>query len=726
MRILSINLLLLSSWLITLPAQAASIASVQSGNWSAASTWDSGTIPTEHDSVEIAEAHTVVYDAESEEIIDLLTVYGTLEFSRITDTLLTVDEAAVYGTWQMGTADQPIPRSVNAHVFITGQTERVGVYNGIFLVYGADHDVSWTRLAKTAKRGQRLLKLKQAIDWQIGDEIVIASTSYEASEAETGTITGISSNGKVITLADNLEYKHYGSHHEFAEVGLLSHNILFSGDEEYDAGHIIFNGTTTVKVESAQFDMLGTYATLAQYPLHFHMMGDAGVGSSIKQNSITNSSNRCLTIHATNGVIVEDNVAFNTKGHCYFLEDGVEQDNQFIHNLGAYTRAGATIETDEKPATFWITNPQNSYTDNSAAGSEGFGYWFFVLDAPTGMSETEEIVPRTLRLQRFNHNTTHSNVLHGLSVDGHGFDSVYYMPTKTAVFKNVTAYKNQQTGIWLRGNAMRVTNATVLDNRIGVSFAASTVTLTKSLVIGDSGNTSPLSWKPYVFGFAFYDGPVHVTKTEFRNFRSTTEKTKAAVSIQPTNPYAMSPNSSFGQLEFHNADKFFMDDVEHAGDMFAVLNNSITGEVLLPLLDFHNSSGCTAEFNWNVYRCHQIEYGRLVFTDNHENNYTNELTITRLDTAASISMVEEGSSSGGRFISNLPVDITYRLSAGNINELKLKYDKTDKSITVRLPYDDRPSKITELGLEHDYWSYDSVTHEVVLELRPDREYIIYE
>lgn len=713
-------------WFVALAVQAATITSIQSGNWSDPTTWDTTTVPTEHATVEIAEDHTVTYDAVSDDVIDLLTVIGTLEFAPDQATKLTLDEAAVYGSWQMGTVDVPIPRSVTAQVAITGQTEQLAVYDGSFSVHGANTDLTWTRLAATAPRDTKRLRLKAAVDWQVGDTIVIASTSYDPTEAETHTIAAISANKKVLTLADKLEYKHYGAHHEFAEVGLLSHNIQFSGDEEYDAGHIIFNGSTVATIAGAQFDTLGTYATLAQYPLHFHLVGD-GTGSYVKQSAITNSSNRCITVHATSHVIIQDNVAYHTKGHCYFLEDGVEEDNQFIHNLGVDTQAGATLDSDAEPATFWITNPQNTYRRNSAAGSVGFGYWFFLLDSATGLSEADsEVVPRTMRLQQFAHNTTHSNGERGLTIDGEGFDSVYYMPTKPAVFSGVTAYKNASTGIWARGHDLTFTNATLLDNRIGASFAANNATLTHSLVIGESGNDSTEGWMPYKFGFAFYDGPVHVKHTTFKNFKTEGDQTQAAVSIIPTNPYAMSPNNSFADLTFRRAQEFFMDDVTNAGDMFAVLNNSKTGEVTLPLLDFHYTAGCVTKTIWNVYVCPQMDYGRLVFNDPRDQHYTDELTITRLDTDASIEMVEEGSSSGGRFVLNLPVHKTYRLSAGNIDELTLEYDKTNSSITVRLPYATTPSRVTELGLDHDYWSYDTDTNELVLELRPDREYVIYQ
>jgi hypothetical protein len=49
------------------------------------------------------------------------------------------------------------------------------------------------------------------------------------------------------------------------------------------------------------------------------------------------SSNwRCITIHGTNAVTLQGNVGFNVHGHCYYLEDGVEERNIIDRNLAAY------------------------------------------------------------------------------------------------------------------------------------------------------------------------------------------------------------------------------------------------------------------------------------------------------------------------------------------------------------------------------------------------------
>jgi hypothetical protein len=54
-------------------------------------------------------------------------------------------------------------------------------------------------------------------------------------------------------------------------------------------------------------------------------------------------------------------------------------------NLGIWTRTSdALLETDTTPATFWITHPNNTVVRNRAAGSEGYGFWYRLLDNPDG------------------------------------------------------------------------------------------------------------------------------------------------------------------------------------------------------------------------------------------------------------------------------------------------------------------------------------------------------
>jgi cell migration-inducing and hyaluronan-binding protein len=72
-------------------------------------------------------------------------------------------------------------------------------------------------------------------------------------------------------------------------------------------------------------------------------------------------------MHGTNGVSIEDNVAFDTFGHCYMTEDGVEHSNHFLRNLGAFIKdadrlldeASGRKESDDIASVFWMTTMDN-------------------------------------------------------------------------------------------------------------------------------------------------------------------------------------------------------------------------------------------------------------------------------------------------------------------------------------------------------------------------------
>ena len=152
------------------------------------------------------------------------------------------------------------------------------------------------------------------------------------------------------------------------------------------------------------------------------MCGDVD-GALVSKNSIRDSKQRCVVVHGTHNLTVLENVAYESKGHCYITEDGGELDNRFIRNLGASTRAARRIvrsfETDAaSPSTFWCSNPANEWIGNVAAGSESNGFWFELQEAvrpPTSlMPLSDGMIPRRMPLKRFVDNVAHSNRRTGL------------------------------------------------------------------------------------------------------------------------------------------------------------------------------------------------------------------------------------------------------------------------------------------------------------------------
>ena len=53
------------------------------------------------------------------------------------------------------------------------------------------------------------------------------------------------------------------------------------------------------------------------------MSGDVA-GSVVRNNAVVDSNQRCVVVHQTHKVRVENNVAYNSFGHCFILEDGVD------------------------------------------------------------------------------------------------------------------------------------------------------------------------------------------------------------------------------------------------------------------------------------------------------------------------------------------------------------------------------------------------------------------
>lgn len=74
---------------------------------------------------------------------------------------------------------------------------------------------------------------------------------------------------------------------------------------------------------------------------------------------------------------IQNNVAYKAMGHAIFIEDAVETKNLIDHNLVVDTRASnSLLNTDQSPASFWITHPDNIFRNNHAAGSDRYSYWF--------------------------------------------------------------------------------------------------------------------------------------------------------------------------------------------------------------------------------------------------------------------------------------------------------------------------------------------------------------
>jgi len=263
--------------------------------------------------------------------------------------------------------------------------------------------------------------------------------------------------------------------HMASEVASLSRSIVFDADRDgtdnLHGGHLVIHMTPAVAqhIEGVEIRNFGQQGILGRYPIHFHMSGSV-TGSIVRKNVIRESNQRCVVIHGSHNILVEDNVSFDSYGHCYMLEDGGEQDNTFQNNLGVRTRKQihSIDSTDHEPATLWITNPMNNFIGNVCAGSQHNGIWFElrrIRGDSAELTEYEGVYPRHLSLGIFKDNTAHSNKAKGVTTYAPG-----YCPPTEALFEGITSYQNNH-GLLIHGTCrVRVKGAFFGFNNNGILY----------------------------------------------------------------------------------------------------------------------------------------------------------------------------------------------------------------------------------------------------------------
>jgi cell migration-inducing and hyaluronan-binding protein len=614
-----------------LSAFSSAHAQAQAALWSDPATWPNGQVPAEGDAVIIEQDQNVVLDV-SPPTLRSLTINGTLSFSNDSDIELTTDWIMLHGELRAGSEAAPHTRKATITLVdnVPGENTNNMGDRGIMLMGGTlnlhgDRVHTWSKLAKTAAAGSTSIEVLDASGWRVGDEIVLASTDYNPRQAERRHITAI--DGNELSFDTPLEYMHFGEItygvDERGEVGLLTRNIRIQAsadaEETYFGGHVMAMPGSKMYVSSVEFLRMGQHLQLARYPIHWHLVGDAS-GQYIQNSAIHDTFSRCVTVHGTNNARIENNVTFNNVGHCFFLEDAIETGNQFVHNLGIMTKCHPTLPcdptnlapgrpvsngqsskdvllpSDNTASTFWITNPDNIYRDNVAAGSDAIGFWFALPEHPIGQFEGTEISkntwPRRTRVREFSGNTAHSNFDgfmfdrgprpdNTFSVAGSNYHVAYADPADTnsemlvSNFENFTSYKNRNGAVWGRGELHLFPNLRVADNAIGFTHAASAVgraeytsKVIDGVFVGESdnvGNPATPEERAYgrslpnhmpdfpIRGYEYYDMRHDVVDTTFINFEPNATRDAGALSYLMYTSFGMSSENAIEGATFVNA-----------------------------------------------------------------------------------------------------------------------------------------------------------------------------
>jgi hypothetical protein len=471
--------------------------------WSDPATWG-GSLP--------AAGETVIIPADKAVLLDVSPppLQGIQVMGRLVADSVDLDLSLGYllvmgGEFRFGTDAAPYRQ--RATVTFTGDTADVtnmGLGNKFLMVMGGGRlelhghrrdALSWTRLSRNAKAGNRQLELVDAPDWRVGDQIVIAPSGTRGDRAEVRTITQVA--GHVVKFAEPLSFHHYGRIDTVegyaidmrAEVGLLSRDIVLQGDPYSESirmgGHVMIMNGSSARVQGVEFYRMGWFGQAGRYPMHWHFSGNS-YGEYASNNSVHRSFHRAFVTHGTNGVKVNDNVAHDIVSHAFVIaEDGMERDNEYQRNLGVYTHripdtddfafpgTFASSQSELHPGTFWLTNPDNIVRDNVAAGgTDAIGFFY-------DGNGTATSVPDGF----FTGNVAHSY----FSTDG-SYDRAFYRttgwglfvgpgmgPETPLVFSDFLAYKNHLGGAWLEGYDVLLKDAVLAANGSGVNLHASAV-----------------------------------------------------------------------------------------------------------------------------------------------------------------------------------------------------------------------------------------------------------
>lgn len=535
------------------PAPPATLAPLPTGRpdnfilWSDASFWKSSaennfTAPTEGADVVIPSGQWVVLDGDTPPL-NKLTVIGVLEISDSTDSSTSSRQAraasepvvldAVYisiqgGRLIAGSDDKPF--SGQLHIKLRGNhrtpdwplpsgpnqgSKVLGVF-GTLELYGQPHNVYHTKLAATAAAGTNTLTLSQPVDWQVGDEVAISTSSYDAWETEKRVIIAVSVDSRVLTLDQPLTHTHIGETHSVsgttlsytlaADVGLLTRNIKIIGEEypemmEESFGARLLVGTYSwegvnykgkAQIRNVEFLRSGQEGwnddTDPRYSVAFLNLGQvSGEDTYIQGCAFHDGFSPAIGVFGTEGMSVDDNIVHRTVG------EGIRIWGNKItvrRNLVMMTLWPGSYQDREEPFNYaWNAAIEvNEGTNvvlqhNIVAGYERVAYRINGEPCPGNLNENENWVQ----------NEAHGG-LFGVYLNKDGLPGCSFI-------RGFYIWKSFDHGIYFQVTMdIVISNVTLVDNGVGVMplifgppalshmFADKSVHIENALIVGSSPN----------------------------------------------------------------------------------------------------------------------------------------------------------------------------------------------------------------------------------------------
>lgn len=205
-------------------------------------TWGGDIPPREGDSIVVPKGETLIIDASTPKLYVVI-VEGTLTFLDGVD--LTMDATYIVireGKFTAGTWEEPRNSKLTITLHGTFQDRQlpemgnkvIGCHQCTLDIHGTPRTPTWTLMSETAEAGATSILVDDAVDWQVGEEIIIASSDWNHLQSERRFITSVTNGGRTINFKEPLINKHYSAIETYGakqfpmqiEVGLLSRNIV--------------------------------------------------------------------------------------------------------------------------------------------------------------------------------------------------------------------------------------------------------------------------------------------------------------------------------------------------------------------------------------------------------------------------------------------------------------------------------------------------------------------
>ena len=476
---------------------------------------------------------------------------------------LEADNILVYGDLIIGTPEQPWPSDIIARIVLHGHRSltktlvvdesndlgnKVLAVFGNLEMHGPVPAVAWTSLASTAAANSNELVLEEAVDWNVGDTVIVSSTDmpiyrsgmpsetggtdprYVLEEVdgrhdETATITQVSNGGKTLTLDTSLHQSHFAGTVDYgagtvkiaAHVGLLTRNIQVKGELEYIdgegmdwykgyGGHVVVgqadfpdagDTASSVKIGSmtavgVQFDDVGKHNSehAAIFFYYRTVFDEASAPTNIIDGCSINSWNPAVVSFGSYGLSITKTVVARTYGVGIDIDrDSFGTIVEDVLMVGNYRSP-----TDEFSHTVCAFDRSCRFLPFAA-----FHFWNYNMasvkrNVIAGSEDTGIMAPAVDACDPNVAAVYEDNEVYGALIGYH------LTPKKggCAELRSVKAWKNAHMGIHQTdgGSDIQLRNVQVLDNHLGIvlNFVKNgdknEVRIIDSVIVGDTEASS--------------------------------------------------------------------------------------------------------------------------------------------------------------------------------------------------------------------------------------------